>query len=58
MLSGRIGAAGAFALAHIDEDFQAEKWGRDAEAEARRGRMRHELAAAERFVHLARASRA
>lgn len=58
MLSGRLDAAAAFAAAHIDEAFQTEKWGRDAEAEARRDRMRCELEAAERFLKLARASRA
>jgi len=58
LLSGRLDAAAAFAAAHIDEAFQTEKWGRDAEAEARRDRMRHELAAAERFLELARISRA
>lgn len=55
LLAGHIDAAGAFAAAHIDEEFQAEKWGRDAEAEARRRHTRLELAAAERFLQLARA---
>jgi chaperone required for assembly of F1-ATPase len=32
----RLSPAEAWALAHIDEDFQAEQWGRDAEAEQRR----------------------
>jgi chaperone required for assembly of F1-ATPase len=32
----RLAPAEAWALAHIDEDFQIEHWGRDAEAEARR----------------------
>lgn len=43
----------AFAAALLDEDFQAERWGRDAEAEARRARMLAELEAAERFMRLA-----
>ncbi len=58
MASGRLDAAGAFAAAHVDEDFQAEKWGRDVEAESRRRQMGSELAAAARFLQLARASRA
>jgi chaperone required for assembly of F1-ATPase len=32
----RLSPVEAWALAHIDEDFQAEQWGRDAEAEERR----------------------
>lgn len=52
-LSGaRVSAAEAFALAMLDEDFQAEKWGRDAEAEARHARLLSELSAAERFLRL------
>jgi chaperone required for assembly of F1-ATPase len=47
-----INAEEAFAAATLDETFQAEKWGRDAEAEARRERLLEELAAAERFLRL------
>jgi chaperone required for assembly of F1-ATPase len=50
--SGRVSAAEAFALAMLDEDFQAEKWGRDAEAEQRRARLLSELSAAERWLRL------
>jgi chaperone required for assembly of F1-ATPase len=42
----------AFAAATLDESFQAEKWGRDAEAEQRRQRLFAELAAADRFLRL------
>ena len=52
LLAGRISAAEAFALARLDEDFQAEQWGRDAEAEARARALAEELAAAERFLRL------
>jgi chaperone required for assembly of F1-ATPase len=55
LLEGRLGAAAAFASSHIDEEFQAAIWGRDAEAEARHRHIRLELAAAERFLQLARA---
>jgi chaperone required for assembly of F1-ATPase len=52
-LSGaRLSAAEAFALAMLDEDFQAEKWGRDAEAEQRRTRLLSNLTAAERFLRV------
>jgi chaperone required for assembly of F1-ATPase len=56
MLSGHLDAAGAFSAAHVDENFQADKWGRDAQAEARLAHMQDELAAAERFLRLARRS--
>jgi chaperone required for assembly of F1-ATPase len=42
----------AFAAATLDETFQAEKWGTDAEAEQRRQRLFAELAAADRFLRL------
>lgn len=48
----RLSAEDALALAMLDEDFQAEKWGRDAEAEAHRARSLADLSAAERFLHL------
>lgn len=42
----------AFAAATVDEAFQTEKWGIDAEAENRRQRLLSELTAAERFLRL------
>jgi chaperone required for assembly of F1-ATPase len=41
--------------ANLEEDWQAERWGRDAEAEERRERRREAFLAAARFVKLARA---
>ncbi len=41
--------------AHIDEDFQIEQWGWDAEAEARRSFRHNELIAAARVLALLRA---
>lgn len=38
--------------AHIDEDFQIERWGQDSEAEARRQQRHHEAAAADRLFKL------
>ena len=40
----------AFAAAHLDDAFQAELWGRDAEAELVRTRRLEELRAARRFI--------
>ena len=42
----------AFAAATLDETFQAEKWGRDAEAEQRRERLLSEFTATERFLRV------
>jgi chaperone required for assembly of F1-ATPase len=53
-LEGRLDAAAAWAAAQIDEDFQAEKWGVDREAKARRDRHWSELEAASRLLHLSR----
>ena len=55
LADGRLDAAGAHAAAHVDETFQAEKWGRDSEAEARLKTLLHELQDAERFMRLAAA---
>jgi chaperone required for assembly of F1-ATPase len=52
----RVSAAEAFALSQVDERFQAEKWGFDAEAEARARRLASELDAAARFMDLARST--
>jgi chaperone required for assembly of F1-ATPase len=42
----RLSAGQAWHLAHIDEDFQIEQWGEDAEAKAARGRKWLEMHAA------------
>lgn len=52
LVERHVNAEEAFALSHLDELFQAEKWGRDAEAEARRAHILGELKAVERFVSL------
>ncbi len=54
---GRIDAAEAFDLSRIDEEFQAEHWGRDAESDAAAEGRRIALANAERFFLLSRAVR-
>ena len=52
LLEGRLTAAEAFALSRLDEAYQAEKWGQDAEAQARATRLQADLEAAERFTRL------
>jgi chaperone required for assembly of F1-ATPase len=50
VLRGRLAPAEAWAAAHVDETYQAEVWGRDAEAEARLAARRAEFDAAAAFV--------
>lgn len=52
MMTGALDAEGAFKASCIDADFQAERWGRDAEAEAVRARRLADLEAAGRFLAL------
>lgn len=54
MAHGRLDAAGACRLAFLDETFQAEFWGEDAEALARRLRVEDDVALAERLFALAK----
>ena len=49
---GRLAPAAALQAAFLDEDFQAERWGRDAEAAARRTAIDRQVAAADRLVAL------
>lgn len=42
----------AFDLSLLDEDHQADLWGRDEEAEARRARLREEVRSAHRLISL------
>lgn len=54
MADFRLDGASAFALASLDESFQAELWGRDEAAEERRRRLAAEVAVAGRFLELVR----
>jgi chaperone required for assembly of F1-ATPase len=54
LAEGRLDAEAAFAVSQLDELYQAEKWGRDAEATTRARALAAELAAAARFMKLAR----
>jgi chaperone required for assembly of F1-ATPase len=51
-MEGRIDAAEAFDASQLDETFQIEKWGEDAEAAARRKALAADIAAAARFIEL------
>jgi chaperone required for assembly of F1-ATPase len=51
---GQIGAEEAAELSQLDELYQAERWGGDAEAEARRAALAGEIAAAARFIQFLR----
>ena len=46
--------ADAFDASQVDETWQTEQWGQDAEAEARRDRIRAEIVTAGRFLALLR----
>lgn len=50
VLRGRLTPAEAWAAAHVDETYQADVWGRDAEAEARLAARRAEFDAAAEIV--------
>jgi chaperone required for assembly of F1-ATPase len=52
---GRLDAAGAFAAAELDESYQNERWGEDAEALVRRRRVEREIRAGAEFLRLLRA---
>lgn len=52
VLRGRLAAEAAFEASRIDEEFQAERWGRDWEAEERIRNQRGEMADAAAFLTL------
>ena len=52
---GRLDAATAWSLSRIDEDWQIEEWGEDAEATALAERRRADFANAARLLELVRA---
>ena len=55
LLEERIDAEEAFAASQLDETFQIEAWGEDAEQAGRRGALAADITAAARFVSLLRA---
>jgi chaperone required for assembly of F1-ATPase len=52
LMERRLDAASAFAVSQLDETFQIEAWGEDAEAAARRQSLAEDIEAAARFVRL------
>jgi chaperone required for assembly of F1-ATPase len=54
LLEGRINADEAFAASQLDETFQIEAWGEDAEQAARRRALAVEITGAARFMSLLR----
>ena len=56
LAQGRLDAAAAWSLAHIDEDFQIEQWGADEEATARRDLRWREMQSAAHLIALMRAN--
>ena len=54
LVEGRIDAETAFASAELDETYEIERWGEDAEQAKRRSGLRGDIALAARFVDLLR----
>ena len=54
LADGRIDAEQAWALSRIDERYQAEQWGEDADATARQAVIRAQFIATARFLELSR----
>jgi chaperone required for assembly of F1-ATPase len=54
LLEKRISAEEAFAASQVDETFQIEQWGEDAEATARRAALRADIQATRRYLDLVR----
>jgi chaperone required for assembly of F1-ATPase len=52
LLEGRVDPATAFAASQLDETFQIEAWGEDAEAAARRRALEADIESAARFLSL------
>ncbi len=49
---GRVDAAEAFAVSQLDELYQAERWGEDAEAAQRREALRRDIESTAKFLSL------
>jgi len=55
LVERRLDAEGAWQASQLDETFQIEAWGEDAEAAARRAALKRDIAATARFMDLLRA---
>lgn len=56
LIERRLDAAEAFEVSQLDETFQIQQWGEDAEATKRRAALRDDIHAARRFADLLRAA--
>jgi chaperone required for assembly of F1-ATPase len=54
LIEGRLDAEGAFAASQLDETFEIEQWGEDAEQMRRREALKEDMLLAERFIALLR----
>ncbi len=54
LVEGRLDANALVAASQLDEQYQSEQWGEDAEAAERRAALAHEIGASARFVDLLR----
>jgi chaperone required for assembly of F1-ATPase len=54
LLESRLDAEAAFTASQLDETFQIEAWGEDAEATQRRARLAEDIRATARFLELLR----
>jgi chaperone required for assembly of F1-ATPase len=52
LVEGRTDAEAAFAAAELDESYEIERWGEDAEQAKRRAGLKEDIALAARFVSL------
>lgn len=52
LIEGRIDAEAAFASAELDESYEIERWGEDAEQAKRRAGLKEDIALVARFVSL------
>jgi chaperone required for assembly of F1-ATPase len=56
LFEGRLDAEAAFALSQLDESFEIEQWGEDAEQTRARAALRDDILLAARFLELLRAN--
>jgi chaperone required for assembly of F1-ATPase len=54
LIEGRLDVEGAFAAAQLDESFEIEQWGEDAEQTQRRAALKADMALAHSFIRLLR----
>jgi chaperone required for assembly of F1-ATPase len=54
LIEGRLDVDGAFAAAQLDESYEIEQWGEDAEQRQRRAELKADMALAHGFIRLLR----